>query len=205
MAIGEAAAAPCFLPGWLPIMGPVQLCRPTNVQASRRAFFGIRRAGSVNPIRPPWAISEADFVDVCTRCSACVEVCPTDLLVKGSGGFPEADFTPGRAPDGCTFCGKCLESCRNRALLKQPGQAAWTLKAVFGEDCLAAQSVVCRTCGEVCETGAIRFPPRLGGVSLPQLDADACTGCGVCQADCPTVAIRIRPDFSRSIAQQGAA
>ena len=205
MAEFKASFTGCISARGLPIMGPVQFCESANVQASRRAFFGASRAGSVHPIRPPWAIAEDDFVEICTRCAACIEACPTGLLVKGGGGFPEADFTPGRAPEGCTFCGKCLESCRDWALLRQPDEAPWALKAVFSEACLAAQKVVCRTCGEACEAGAIRFPPRLGGVSLPQLDAAACTGCGACLADCPTTAIRIRPDSSRSIAQQGAA
>lgn len=173
------------------------------MQASRRAFFGIRSTNA-HPGRPPWALAEAEFLASCTRCNACVDVCPTRLLVKGSGGFPEADFTPGRAPEGCTFCGDCLSACRDGALEKVDGQAAWSLQAVFGEACLAAKNVVCRTCGEACELQAISFPPRLGGVSLPQLAA-ACTGCGACLADCPTQAIRVLPASSRSIATQGAA
>ena len=175
------------------------------MQASRRAFFGIRRSGNASPVRPPWALAEAQFLESCTRCTACVDICPTHLLVKGSGGFPEADFTPGRAAEGCTFCGDCLSACRDGALKKIDGQAAWSLLAVFGEACLAAKKVVCRTCGEACDVRAISFPPRLGGVSVPQLNADACTGCGACLADCPTQAISLLPDSSRSIATQGAA
>ena len=175
------------------------------MQASRRAFFAIRRNGHGDPVRPPWALGEAEFLENCTRCAACVDICPTHLLIKGSGGFPEADFTPGRAPEGCTFCGECLSVCRDGALTKIEGQSPWTLLAVFGASCLAARNVVCRTCGEACEMRAISFPPRLGGVSLPQLSADAYTGCGACLADCPTQAIRLLADSSRSIATQGAA
>lgn len=175
------------------------------MQASRRAFFAIRRNGGGPAVRPPWALGEAEFLESCTRCAACIDVCPTRLLVKGSGGFPAADFTPGRAPEGCTFCGECLAACRDGALHKVEGQPAWSVQAVFGAACLAAQNVVCRTCGEACEARAISFPPRLGGVSLPQLTAAACTGCGACLADCPTQAIRVLPDSSRSIATQGAA
>lgn len=174
------------------------------MQVSRRAFFAIRRpAGAV--VRPPWALAESDFLDRCTRCGECVAACPTALLIKGDGGFPEADFTPGRASEGCTFCGACLDVCRDGALVKQPDQPAWTLRAIFGEACLAARDVVCRTCGEACETRAISFPPQIGGVARPQLAADACTGCGACLADCPTQAIRLLADASRSIATQGAA
>lgn len=174
------------------------------MQASRRAFFGIRRNGRDDPIRPPWALAEADFLERCTRCAACINVCPTHLLIKGSGGFPEADFTPGHAPDGCTFCGKCLSACQDGALRAVDGQAVWTLQAAFGDACLATNNVVCRTCGEACDARAISFPPRLGAVARPQLTAAACTGCGACLADCPTQAIQMLPDSSRSIATQGA-
>lgn len=77
----------------------------------------------------------------------------------------------------------------------------------IGESCLAQRSVVCRTCGESCEQGAIRFSPRLGGVALPLLDTSRCNDCGDCLADCPAQAIRRVPvvaDFS-SHALQGAA
>ena len=36
-----------------------------------------------------------------------------------------------------------------------------------------------------------RFPPRLGGVALPVIDAVRCTGCGDCLPLCPTGALRL--------------
>ena len=44
--------------------------------------------------------------------------------------------------------------------------------------------------------GAIRFRPTLGGVSQPELDRAACTGCSACVAPCPTHAIACRPSAS---------
>jgi ferredoxin-type protein NapF len=175
------------------------------VQLSRRAFFGAARPGREEAMRPPWALTETQFLDVCTRCASCIEACPTGLLIKGGGGYPEADFTPGHAPAGCTFCEDCLRACKDKALLQQADQAPWGLSAAFTTDCLAQRNVVCRTCGESCELGAIRFPPILGGVAKPQLDAAACTGCGACLADCPTHAIRIVSPNSNPLALRGAA
>lgn len=160
---------------------------------SRRNFLGIRRPSRGTAIRPPWAIADALFEERCTRCDDCVAACPTGLLVRGDGGLPEADFTPGRAPQGCTFCGDCRTACREQALLAVDGQPPWRLTVSFAPSCLAEQGVVCRTCGESCEVGAIRFLPRPGGVFPPRLEADACTGCGACLADCPTQAMSLRP------------
>jgi len=64
-------------------------------------------------------------------------------------------------------------------------------RAQWGPACLAAQRVECRLCGDGCDAGAIRFPPRLGGVALPVIDATRCTGCGDCLPLCPTGALRL--------------
>ena len=142
------------------------------------------------PFRPPWALEEALFTSLCSRCDQCLAACPTGLLVKGSGGFPEADFQQGH----CTFCGDCRTACQTVALQKSPDISPWPIVARIGDECLARQKVVCRTCGERCEAGAIAFGPQLGGVPLPRLDTERCTGCGECVADCPTRAIAmLRP------------
>lgn len=70
------------------------------------------------------------------------------------------------------------------------GQPA-PLRAVVGPACLAEQRVECRLCGEACDAGAIRFPPRMGGVAAPVVDAARCTGCGDCLPLCPTQALRL--------------
>lgn len=63
--------------------------------------------------------------------------------------------------------------------------------ALVGPGCLAEQRVECRLCGDGCDAGAIRFPPRLGGVSAPVVDAARCTGCGDCLPLCPPGALRL--------------
>lgn len=64
-------------------------------------------------------------------------------------------------------------------------------RAEVGPGCLAAQRVECRLCGEGCDSGAIRYPPRLGGVAWPVIDPARCTGCGECLALCPPGALRL--------------
>lgn len=139
--------------------------------------------------RPPWAgDDDAVFVQQCTRCSECIKVCPTSVLKAGDGGFPEVSFQT----NGCELCGKCVEACQPHALKQTPATPAWHWRAEISAACLAQQQVECRVCGEFCDARAIRFQPRLGGVSTPQVDITACTGCGHCVSKCPTQAIQMK-------------
>ncbi len=61
----------------------------------------------------------------------------------------------------------------------------------IGEGCLAQRGVECRVCGEACDAGAIRFPPRRGGVALPVPDLAKCTACGDCVGPCPVGAVSV--------------
>jgi len=155
---------------------------------TRRQFLRMGLKDRSTPLRPPWALNEASFLDVCTRCGDCISQCPEHVLVpETAGGYPRIEFTRGE----CTFCRSCVDACPTPALngtLVYP----WMAKAHIGEKCLATQHVVCRTCGEQCEAGVIKFTPALGGVFLPSIDLDACTGCGGCVASCPTQAIEVR-------------
>lgn len=159
-----------------------------SVTLSRRGFLRGRMRKVPPAQRPPWALAEDDFISRCTRCDACVEACPTLILVRGEGGFPSVDFSKGE----CSFCTECVTRCEPRALLRTDAhELPWALAARIGDACIAAAGVECRVCGESCPVGAIRFRPQLGGVSRPQLDVQTCTGCGACFAPCPTRAIAI--------------
>ncbi len=161
------------------------------MEEGRRAFLQGRRPSRAEaPFRPPWAIAEPRFLVLCSRCDDCIDVCPTRLLSKGAGGFPEADFNGAH----CSFCGDCRQACQSGALNRAPQASPWNLRVLIGDLCLPRRGVECRSCGEHCETGALRFRPRTGGPALPEMDASRCTGCGACVAGCPTRAIAmVRP------------
>jgi len=158
---------------------------------SRRDLLRGDPGGRRHPLRPPWALAEKPFANLCDRCGDCLRACPEGILLAGADGFPRVDFARG----GCSFCGECVKSCRPRALVfpKDPAQAPWALVAVISETCLSRQGVVCRACGESCPEGAIRFRLKPGGPAEPLLDADCCSGCGCCFRVCPVTAISLQP------------
>lgn len=160
------------------------------MDTGRRSFF--RRQRPVAPYRPPWAVEESLFTRYCTRCGACVEICPTKLLTRGTGGFPEANFHQGY----CTFCAHCANACaenaRPPALAFSPALRPWPLRASISTNCLPLQGVMCRACEEHCEEEAIRFIPRRGIHTQPDIKDSVCTGCGKCVASCPARAISLQ-------------
>jgi ferredoxin-type protein NapF len=72
-----------------------------------------------------------------------------------------------------------------------PADPARPRTAVISAACLARNRIVCRNCGELCGPRAIRFTVAAGGVSAPEVDLRACTGCGDCVPACPVSAITL--------------
>jgi ferredoxin-type protein NapF len=58
--------------------------------------------------------------------------------------------------------------------------------------------VVCRSCGEVCESAAIGFRLATGGRALALIDSQRCNGCGACLAVCPVRSITLTPQSARA-------
>jgi len=155
---------------------------------SRRQFLRGNFHKETGNIRPPWALQETEFTNICSRCSECVEKCPEKIIVKGDGGFPTINFDLGE----CTFCEECVDACKTGAIAKTHAEAPpWALKAHIGQSCVAKKGVECRICGDSCEVEAIHFRYVPGAVAQPETDDFACTGCGACVAGCPVNAISI--------------
>ena len=151
---------------------------------SRRALLKAKFSGYQQAVRLPWVRTELEYTDNCTRCSDCISQCPEKILVKGDGGFPVLDFNRGE----CTFCTECVTSC-HEDLFSSLNEEPWSLKATIGDQCLAEKKIVCVVCKEQCETEAIKFTPKVGGIMEPELLLEFCTGCGACAKPCPTNAI----------------
>ncbi|KGY11628.1 ferredoxin [Vibrio tubiashii] len=155
------------------------------VNLSKRRLFS-RQTLEINSVRLPWLVNSEQFTEICTRCEKCRDVCETNIIVNGDGGFPQVDFSKGE----CTFCYQCADICPE-PLFGDKSDAPWNAKAVIEDGCLAKQNVECRSCGEMCETMAIQFKLEIGKVAQPNIQLDECTGCGACVAVCPVSSINV--------------
>ncbi|HET8727056.1 MAG TPA: ferredoxin-type protein NapF [Alphaproteobacteria bacterium] len=168
------------------------------IDLARRRLLQGRFGRTPAPVHPPWSDDEA-LRERCTRCGACAEACPEGIVVAGSGGLPEVDFSRGE----CTFCRACGEACPEPIF--DFGRPAWTLGAAVGDACLAGRGVYCQSCKDACPEGAIGFAPVLGSVPRPGIDLAACTGCGACVSACPADAITVSAAVGEGGAREGGA
>ncbi len=137
-------------------------------------------------MRPPWALPETDFLEACSRCGACHQACPENIIIPKSG-YPVVDFNHGE----CTFCGDCAVVCETGALNYDAHASPWYYRATVKTNCLARQGIVCQSCQDDCELMAINFHHRSALIPEPVIDVQTCTGCGACVKVCPANAITI--------------
>ncbi len=166
--------------------------------AAGAALAGIARSSQGSrprPLRPPGAIDEPEFLGVCVRCGNCVRACPTHIIEPSLGRHGPAGLL---APilhfqeNYCLVdCTKCTQVCPSGALvrLSPDGKASRPigLPQVDMSVCLLAESRECTECGRWCPHAAIRYVwSETEYTLIPEIDAQKCTGCGACEAACPT-------------------
>ncbi|MER2605990.1 MAG: ferredoxin-type protein NapF [Siculibacillus sp.] len=159
-----------------------------SVALARRDLFRgrIAPAQKAHGLRPPTAIPETRFTDLCDGCAACAPACPETVIRLDADRRPVLRFEHGE----CTFCGACADVCRPGALARE-GIRPWTAVATISGKCLAVGGVHCRTCGDACPHSALKFAPRVDGRWLPAVLDETCTGCGACVAGCPVDAVSV--------------
>jgi len=178
-------------------------------------------------IRPPGALPEKDFLNLCQRCGLCMKVCPTNAInptlgEAGMAGFwtPRLIMTQGYCEYTCSLCGSvcptgAIADITTRQKIEQPVKigSAYVDRGM----CLPwSGNAPCIVCEEHCPTSpkAIyvkeEIIPRPGGksvnVQLPFVNLKQCVGCGICENKCPVrglPAIRtISAGESRSLENQ---
>lgn len=165
------------------------------VDLSRRGMLTGRWRHANSGICPPWSGEAERFFAQCTRCDACIHACENHILERGQGGYPTVNFQLGE----CSFCAACAQACPEALFLTRHTRA-WDLIFTVGAHCLAYQSVECHRCQDSCEPMAIGFRPGLTGIYQPQLNHQACNGCGACVASCPVSAINAEYPHAHELA-----
>ncbi|GAA4164810.1 ferredoxin-type protein NapF [Shinella granuli] len=152
---------------------------------SRRTFLSGGRRSAAARIRPPGIAEEG--LAACTGCGQCVEHCPTGVIALVDG-LPALDFSTAE----CTFCGACAQNCPE-PVFADGVAGRFDHVVAIASSCLPFQGVDCQACRDACPTAAIRFRPVRGGPFVPDLLAEACTGCGACISVCPVGAVSTAP------------
>lgn len=155
-------------------------------------------ASALALLRPPGAVAESDFLELCTRCGDCATRCPHDAIREAPARLREAQGTPLIDPlvSPCLMCEDlpCISACETGAL-REEAPAALGAARVAPLDCLNRLSNTCSVCLERCPVpGAIDFI-----ADVPEVNERMCTGCGICQHVCPAPqnAILMLPNMDR--------
>ncbi len=140
-------------------------------------------------LRPPGAIPEADFLNICYRCGNCVDVCPARAIIHIKGESEELDGTPVILPDTqpCLVCDglQCMSACPSGALQATPRtQIRMGLARIDHGLCLRTTEEACTECVDTCPEGEKAL--HLDTAGAVQVVAEGCIGCGVCQWRCPS-------------------
>ena len=159
-----------------------------QIDRSRRGLLSGKGVAHPAPIRPPWT-DERRIAESCTRCDACVHVCPEGVLTHGQGGFPI--FDPALGSGACTFCGVCAAAC-DEGVFDLTRTPPWTIAPTIETTaCLAHAGIHCSSCKDVCDENAVGMVLRIGGPPVPEILSEKCTGCGACVGVCPGGAIKL--------------
>lgn len=175
--------------------------------ADRRDFFRRGLARLVEPLagyietsvnltgmrlylRPPGALPERQFLDTCYRCGNCVEACPVQAIKQLRSLDDNLARTPTIDPNeqACVACETvaCTQVCPSGALRKltDPRHIRMGLAFVDHKRCLRPGGEDCTICIDKCPIGADAL--RLDEQGRIEVREAGCTGCGVCQMECPT-------------------
>ena len=154
---------------------------------------------SRQPLRPPGAVAEPEFLGRCIRCGKCALACPYRAiriagLLDGLAIMGTPVVQAREAP--CYLCLKCVSACPSGALdprVKKREQVRMGTARINKKECLTWQGTFCRSCYDHCPlfNEAITMDSEL----RPVVSEKKCVGCGICEHVCPAdpVAVTVIP------------
>lgn len=165
--------------------------------AVARNFFLARSSYARAPVLPPGAKNQKTFASLCSRCYACIGVCPEKVIRVGFPADravgqlfqPELDLGRGYCEE---FCNNCTQVCPTGALspltIQEKRHRQIGIARITKSACLAwSDGEYCMVCREYCPYDAILSDFSQKGIPRPVVKEDVCRGCGLCQNQCPAV------------------
>jgi len=171
----------------------------SKVNANRRAFLRgayLTREGRSEEARrqhplgppPPWH-QDLALASLCVGCAQpCVAACEPGIINihpqnHRYAGIPYLNFKS----TGCTFCSACVDACPLDIDTRDRPSPRIGRLAMNRQTCIAWQDIICMACSNCCEYQAITMMHH----RRPNVDAEKCTGCGMCVSACPVQALNI--------------
>jgi len=164
-------------------------------------------------IRPPGA-SEDSITGKCIRCGECVRVCPSASIqpAQSASGWdstwsPHLVMRRGYCDYSCNACGQvCPTGAIAPLSLEKKRREVIGVAAIDREKCIPfKEDRECIVCEEMCPLPekAVKLARDLEHKALrPRVLTDVCTGCGICEKQCPVngvSAIRVYPPGTAEI------
>ena len=162
---------------------------------ARRLYLRPPRKHVDLPILPPGARTSDQFAALCSRCYACVNACPTDVLrvsapldrPLGQWFHPELDTNRSYCEERCN---QCTQVCPTGAIMPltmdEKRRRTVGTAHVVRDICLAwADRQYCTVCTDCCPYNAVVADEADDGIPEPKVNARVCRGCGICQVRCP--------------------
>lgn len=203
IALGPRPVRTVYSPGRRAVVGATGLA----MLGGFAVYTGLSRfERDVHLVRPPGAGGDARVLQLCTRCGQCMKVCPTNVIQPSfaKSGFegvftPEMDYRVGFCDWSCNECGKvCPTGAIMPLALEAKRQTKLGRAYIDRNRCIPwADYKTCLVCQELCPVPEKAITYRNvdvvnpDGVTVrlgrPEVVADRCIGCGVCENACPVV------------------
>lgn len=150
------------------------------------AMPALLRPAGANPLRPPGALEEDEFLARCSRCGRCIKACPAQCLkpmplTGGAALFLTPAIVPREAR--CELTRDCQKVCPTGAIGHLPVERTLIgLAEIDRTRCIGwAEGRLCLLCQEQCPRHAIDSDDQ----DRPSVIVEKCVGCGACENGCP--------------------
>lgn len=129
-------------------------------------------------LRPPGALKEPHFLEMCLHCQQCINSCPEKALRQAH--IPQGLINTGTPylEGTCTLCLACMENCPSGAIKKiPPEQIKMGTAEIVPMECIG-----CAKCIPACSFQAIEHAADKKSIKILE---DRCRGCMACVEACP--------------------